>query len=404
MNASKQRRRRGVDTVLMWVQRSPSSIPPFIEATSALIDATLIEGNEHQLRLAYSMAVVRAVNLIVDTIQDDTVRARTSVLSLAKKLDLPLWLVKIRHSATHEALPSIQVLRLASEQLINYLVKVYWIPQETLVRDRETILFVTIPERVRNILVAFHGSLENEKFKSADKSEVYKIFAERFINDLKPLLPNGFLRAEIGFNYLLDSIIYHLAMVISTFGKYEQEYLDLLDEIGKTFATHQTLINRWVYYHIAESNSFNKNHASIVPWLSSMVERYIRKNSKMKDKSLAKGSASYRQIKEWIIICAGNSNDISILTIEVLQQSTQKVDDVLGDVTLFKGTIKDSKKSEEAMDIEESPNNGKSIESLEEECRAYEIKVFGENYRDPQSLNSSSPWCTTRNCKHTLIQ
>jgi hypothetical protein len=61
------------------------------------------------LRQSYATALVRLVNGLVDPLQSGTY-AR-SILSIASQIGLPAWLVELRHAATHEDLPSLELLR-----------------------------------------------------------------------------------------------------------------------------------------------------------------------------------------------------------------------------------------------------------------------------------------------------
>jgi ribosomal biogenesis protein LAS1 len=55
------------------------------------------------------------VNGLVDPLQVGTY-AR-SIASIATQLGLPLWLVEMRHAATHEDLPSLALLRDAAKEV-----------------------------------------------------------------------------------------------------------------------------------------------------------------------------------------------------------------------------------------------------------------------------------------------
>jgi ribosomal biogenesis protein LAS1 len=69
----------------------------------------------YNLRQCYSTAIIRLVNGLVDPLQSG-VYAR-SIASIAAQLGLPGWLVEVRHAATHEELPSLEVLREAAHEV-----------------------------------------------------------------------------------------------------------------------------------------------------------------------------------------------------------------------------------------------------------------------------------------------
>jgi len=116
-----------------WRCRSPRSLPVSIISTVdlmrlALLDETMNnESNElmdeTQLRLAYSMALVRFVNLATEILQKRTAQA---VHMLAGDLGLPEWLVNIRHEATHYTLPSLDLLRNGTSVALEWLKLTYW--------------------------------------------------------------------------------------------------------------------------------------------------------------------------------------------------------------------------------------------------------------------------------------
>lgn len=67
------------------------------------------------IRQCYSTAIIRLVNGLVDPLQLG-VYAR-SIASIANQLGLPPWLVELRHAATHEDLPSLELLRDAARDV-----------------------------------------------------------------------------------------------------------------------------------------------------------------------------------------------------------------------------------------------------------------------------------------------
>lgn len=74
--------------------------------------------NHLSLRQSYAAAVIRLVNGLVDPLQLGAY-AR-SIASIAAQLGLPAWLVELRHAATHEDLPSLELLREAARQASNF--------------------------------------------------------------------------------------------------------------------------------------------------------------------------------------------------------------------------------------------------------------------------------------------
>lgn len=67
------------------------------------------------VRQSYATAIVRLVNGLVDPLQLGSY-AR-SIASIAAQIGLPQWLVELRHAATHEDLPSLELLRAGSKEV-----------------------------------------------------------------------------------------------------------------------------------------------------------------------------------------------------------------------------------------------------------------------------------------------
>lgn len=67
------------------------------------------------LRQSYATALIRLVNGLVDPLQSGAY-AR-SILSIAAQIGLPAWLVELRHAATHEDLPSLELLRDGAQEV-----------------------------------------------------------------------------------------------------------------------------------------------------------------------------------------------------------------------------------------------------------------------------------------------
>lgn len=76
----------------------------------------------NELRLLYSMAIIRFVNGLVE--KDQGAQAK-SVAVLAENLGLPRMLVDLRHSATHQVLPSLPALRQGCITSLSWLNQTY---------------------------------------------------------------------------------------------------------------------------------------------------------------------------------------------------------------------------------------------------------------------------------------
>ncbi|TEB39071.1 Las1-domain-containing protein [Coprinellus micaceus] len=108
-----------------------TTLPHALESAISLLvvvthDAPHSNLSNLSLRQSYATAIIRLVNGLVDPLQLGAY-AR-SIASIAKQLGLPLWLVELRHAATHEELPSLSLLREAARQSLSWLLYNYFLP------------------------------------------------------------------------------------------------------------------------------------------------------------------------------------------------------------------------------------------------------------------------------------
>jgi len=129
---------QALEHVHAWRTRIPR-IPHAVESTAALAQFLYRLNEEQQstttitsmeLRLGLSCAILRAVNGLADTLQQQHATA-CSVAVLCQELGIPSWLVDIRHESTHNQLPPLPTLKLAATSLLQYFAAVYWDPLES---------------------------------------------------------------------------------------------------------------------------------------------------------------------------------------------------------------------------------------------------------------------------------
>jgi len=124
----------GVKRISAW--RSRGKVPISVESTSSFVEIQLKESVRYdmnsfsvtnwklqlyersslELRMLYSIALIRFVNGMVDTFQKGVYALPITLL--AEKIRLPRILVDIRHEATHSHLPSLSMLREAAKLVI----------------------------------------------------------------------------------------------------------------------------------------------------------------------------------------------------------------------------------------------------------------------------------------------
>ncbi|KAA8916002.1 hypothetical protein TRICI_001817 [Trichomonascus ciferrii] len=118
-------RERALSRVKAYQTRGP--VPQSIETTANLVSAVLNDNernDSYSVRLGYSMAIVRFVNGMLDPYQKS--REAISMYTLAKFANLPSFFVELRHVATHEGLPSLELLREGTRRAIDWLWDNFW--------------------------------------------------------------------------------------------------------------------------------------------------------------------------------------------------------------------------------------------------------------------------------------
>ncbi|KIM47925.1 hypothetical protein M413DRAFT_7067 [Hebeloma cylindrosporum] len=118
-----------INRISAWKAVTP--IPHALESTLALLVVVVQDSQRAPIpaiffRQSYAAAIIRLVNGLVDPLQVSTY-AR-SITSIAQQLGIPSWLVELRHAATHEDLPSLDLLREAARQAMAWLLQNYFFP------------------------------------------------------------------------------------------------------------------------------------------------------------------------------------------------------------------------------------------------------------------------------------
>lgn len=115
--------------ISLWKARA--KVPAAVAATESLICAVVADQqgslSECGLRSLYAMAVLRAVNLLLDQEQDR--EYARSLKLIAKACDLPEYIITVRHECSHREIPDINTLRLTASDAINYVYQKYWLAQ-----------------------------------------------------------------------------------------------------------------------------------------------------------------------------------------------------------------------------------------------------------------------------------
>lgn len=136
-----------------WAIRSPSSLPPAIESTHAILSLLLPPNpSAQQQSLGLAMALTRFVNSLVDPLQ--TGMYARSISQIASELGLPLAFVQLRHRATHEDLPSNAVLLESANLALDWLYTHFWLPRLNDIEGMGQFKQETITS-LENLLISF---------------------------------------------------------------------------------------------------------------------------------------------------------------------------------------------------------------------------------------------------------
>ncbi|CAL8275055.1 unnamed protein product [Boreogadus saida] len=116
-----------LDRISAWKVRFANSTPVAVEVTADLVRAQILdrsgrlEGDD--LVLLYGTALVRFVNIITERQQG---RVARPLRLLAGRLNLPEWIVNLRHDFTHRKLPNLNWCRKGCKLILNWLQQEYW--------------------------------------------------------------------------------------------------------------------------------------------------------------------------------------------------------------------------------------------------------------------------------------
>jgi hypothetical protein len=124
-----------IEKLAEWHSRS--RCPNAITATYslALLDwssskAILERETLSSLQLAAAATISRVINALSDSAQTGVFAS--SISELMKKAGVARWIVDIRHDCSHGAMPSVPVLKLAANYILDYVINEYWLPQSKL--------------------------------------------------------------------------------------------------------------------------------------------------------------------------------------------------------------------------------------------------------------------------------
>ncbi|KAG7665877.1 LAS1 [[Candida] subhashii] len=218
-------RQRAISKVKAWSSRG--RIPHGIESTSLLTSTILTDTTNvdaHVLQLSYCMALIRFVNGILDPLQQGNYAI--PLHHLAKSIGLPGFFVELRHMGTHEGLPSLSMLRIASRHALNWLYDNYWSHIEDEIYDDEE----EDEEEMSESDLAVVSRIVKLIQKSIEKYDIYnnlKTFKKIRKSNLDVVYKRGDKSSEIAVKY--GKCLNQLRDFVS------QESSDELKEMGLSY-------------------------------------------------------------------------------------------------------------------------------------------------------------------------
>ncbi|KAG8553781.1 hypothetical protein GDO81_003539 [Engystomops pustulosus] len=119
--------REALHQISAWKSRHGNRMPLAVECTADLVRCKILDVSggmgEQELELLYGLALVRFVNVITEPKQKIFA---IPLRRLANELQIPEWVVNLRHSATHGKLPKLSLCRKGWDFVMDWLRREYW--------------------------------------------------------------------------------------------------------------------------------------------------------------------------------------------------------------------------------------------------------------------------------------
>ncbi|KAI5089653.1 ribosomal biogenesis protein LAS1L, partial [Silurus meridionalis] len=122
--------------ITAWKARFGPTTPVAVESTANLVRCQILDRSgkleQDDLVLLYGMALTRFVNLILERKHG---RVARSLRHLASTINIPEWIVNLRHDITHRRLPTLTWCRKGCEFVLNWLQQQFWSRQLSSLSD-----------------------------------------------------------------------------------------------------------------------------------------------------------------------------------------------------------------------------------------------------------------------------
>ncbi|KAJ2949672.1 hypothetical protein O0L34_g15598 [Tuta absoluta] len=253
--------------MLIWKARCPS-LPSGVESTLTLLEVHLQDAknsddvaNQQLLRLAYSSALMRFVNHMLDI---ETAKG-TSLYQAAKNLGVPDWIIDLRHDTAHSNnLPSTELLREACTFSLDWLQKQYWDKQKLHIRDYTAGQTETNSNDENKItaLVNFCVSLSicaNPKNKIKNLSEIVDIdMRESIVNDTRDLFGD-----QVDLSNLKTVSVMGLINLLNFQSKKLLKTKDAIKHVNKALLSEESLfLSQELLDYVSDGDLYSKSKLS----------------------------------------------------------------------------------------------------------------------------------------------
>ncbi|XP_063288159.1 ribosomal biogenesis protein LAS1L [Pelobates fuscus] len=119
--------RDALHRISAWKSRYGNKMPLAVECTADLVRCKILDVSggigAEELVLLYGLALVRFVNLFTEKKQK---AVAIPLRRLANELNIPEWIVNLRHEATHGKLPKLSMCRKGWDCVMEWLRREYW--------------------------------------------------------------------------------------------------------------------------------------------------------------------------------------------------------------------------------------------------------------------------------------
>ncbi|CAM8935666.1 unnamed protein product [Rhodiola kirilowii] len=184
--------------------RGKGCLPSVVDITSSLIEIQQKDpffnakraggqlGDEllsqEMMSMLYCMAIIRLVNCVIERTRK---RNGKSIAEAAEEIQIPRMLIDIRHEGSHRDLPSLEILRLASVEALEWLKMYYWNPQKEAVSCEDENRDVKKQIKAKINELAYMLTMKNTPKKSSpivDKKRENNGYVAMFYSDYLNLL------------------------------------------------------------------------------------------------------------------------------------------------------------------------------------------------------------------------